>query len=437
MFRTEQTAGPACVFANAQESKSPTATTQTDPKQDRDVALKLYHDVWEKVGDSFTNLESLSHWARWEYRFDSRINTSADAIRFANRMTASLKDEYTWVRSPAEVAGDSDDEADSFSGIGIGPGNVEEGVVIRSVFAGGAAEKAGLKPRDLITHIDGNAASGMPDDEVIRRIRGTRGTVVTLNVRRATEEMEFKVMREVVPTPSVTTQMLADGIGYLRMESFNQLTTVRQMRRALRQLIPQCNALVIDMRGNTGGYIDHSLACAAMFVTNSVLCTITDRVEGEQRHEVTAHFCGDLQVVKQLRLTPDLAVDKWKRCKRRWRVPADLPVAILVDSDTASAAEMFTGALMDNGRAVVVGTKTFGKGIGQTTFEMPAGSDVVVTSLHYRTPAGVWPGDAQRNRPRLKPTITVRGSGRLWAGGVEQDKQLRAACRILLGKRIR
>ncbi len=346
-------------------------------------------------------------------------------------MTASLKDEYTWVRSPEEVAGDSADTSDSFSGIGITTGNSATGVVIRSVFQRGAAEKAGLKPRDLITHIDGEFAGGLDDGEVIRRIRGNINTIVRLGVTRGGEDWVYEVVRQTIADPSITTQILPNGVGYLRMESFNQLSTVRQMRRALRKLLAaSCSALVLDMRGNSGGYIEFALDCASMFLDNAALCFITDRVDGESRHQVTAHYCGRREDVTLVEGAPS-AVDKWVRNSRRWRVPASLPVAVLVDAGTASAAELFTGALKDNSRAIVVGTRTFGKGIGQTTFEMPMGTDVVVTSLHYRTPAGIWPGDAQRLRPRLRPNITVRGSVRLWAGGFEQDKQLRVACRLL------
>lgn len=403
---------------------------QSNSRSAAETGRRLYRDAWSKVADTFFEVEKLRRWSRWENRFSRKIKDVDDGIRYANRMLASLKDEYTWVRDAEEVAGDEALESDSVSGIGIFIAAGSRGAQVKSVFKGTPAERAGLKPRDLITKVDDTAFAGLDESQMLKVLRGSRGTVARLEFERDGKQWDVYVPRAKIATPAVSFETLPDGIGYVRIDSFQQRTTSKQLRRILKENLAQWRAIVLDMRANAGGYTDQALECAALFLRNAPLTTFIERREGTPEHNVNVHYSGRRKQVRLL--DPQLCrVDGWIPCRVRCVVPAEMKIVMLVDAETVSAGELFTGALKDNNRAVVVGQRTFGKGIGQTTYELPAGLDVQVTSFKYHTPAGLWPGDAQRQRYGIKPHTRVRGDGRYAQDGLDKDRQMQFALRHL------
>ena len=412
----------AASLRTAQTSGSTESAGTGDPQS-------LYHQVWLKVRDTFFDQRRLRGWDKWEHRFDDEMESIDDAIKCANKMLASLKDTYTWLRNPAEVEDSNSTVDDSFVGVGIGTAHRPNGTLITSVILGSPAEQAGLRRGDLITHINGKSTLNLAEEEVTRRIRGPEGVSVRLTFNRSGDAWSAWVIRGKIPDPAVHTHIFDDNIGYLRLDSFNQHTTMRQMKHALRHKLQDCRALVIDMRGNGGGYTHLSIACASLFIRNGLLVTIEERIEGKNGHRTRQCYVGRRGLITDA--STDVSFRQWVRRRQQCMVKSTVPIVILVDKETASAAEMFTGAMKDNGRAVVIGTKTYGKGIGQTSYEMPNNTEVCVTDLRYYTPGGIWPGDAQRKRFGLKPDITIKCGARFHRSGLKRDKQLQGALRYL------
>jgi carboxyl-terminal processing protease len=392
-------------------------------------AQALYHEVWLKVRNTFFDLQRLRGWEKWEHRFDDEMASIEDAIKCANKMLASLKDTYTWLRNPAEVEDSNGTIDDSFVGVGIQTSKRPNGSLITHVIPGSPAEAMGLRRGDLITHINGQSVVDLSEEEVTRRIRGKLGVGIRLGFQRSGDEWAARVVRGKVPDPAVHTQVFDDNIGYLRLDSFNQHTTMRQMRHALLHKLRDCRALIIDLRGNSGGYIHLAINCASLFIRNGLLVTIEERIAGREGHRLKNCFVGKRGLITDT--SADASFRQWVRRRQQCIVKPSVPIVILVDSETASAAELFTGAMKDNGRAIVIGTRTYGKGIGQTSYPMSHGTEACVTDLRYYTPSGLWPGDAQRKRNRLKPHITVRSGARFHRSSIRRDKQLQAAFRHL------
>ena len=421
--RTSLFSFAASVLRTAQDSGSRRGiVADGDPKD-------LYHEVWLKVRNTFFDQYRLRGWDAWEHRFDDEMESVEDAIKCANKMLASLKDTYTWLRNPAEVEDSNDTIDDSFVGVGIQTTKRPNGSQITQVILGSPAEAVGLRRGDLITHINGKSVVDLSEDEVTRRIRGEEGVSVRLAFQRSGEQWKATVVRGKIPDPAVHTDIFDDNIGYLRLDSFHQGTTMRQMRQALLNKLRDCRALIIDLRGNGGGYTQMAINCASLFIRNGHLVTIEERIAGSVGYRTKEYFVGKRGLITDA--ATERSFQQWVRRRQQCIVRSTVPIVILVDRETASAAELFTGAMKDNGRAVVIGTRTYGKGIGQTSFPMPCGTEVCVTDLRYYTPSGLWPGDAQRKRHRIKPHISVTGGARFHRSSISRDKQLQAAFRHL------
>lgn len=251
----------------------------------------------------------------------------------------------------------------NFEGIGVEFNLIEDTLLVIQPVVGGPSEKAGILAGDRIVSVDGTPIAGvqMSKEEIMRRLRGPKGTKVKLGIIRQgfNEELSFKVTRDKIPVKSITaTYMLRPGVGYIRIGNFGA-TTHEEFVTSLEKLQKQgMQSLVLDLQENGGGLMVSAVNVANEFLERNDLIVYTD---GRERSEFRAKGNGKFRKGQLL---------------------------VLVDEFTASAAEIVTGAVQDQDRGMVVGRRTFGKGLVQRQITLPDTSMIRLTIAHYYTPAG-------------------------------------------------
>ncbi len=268
------------------------------------------------------------------------------------------------------------DTAGRFQGVGIEVGFRDDNLTIISPIKGSPAEKAGIKSGDVIVAIDSKQVNQIDMSEVVGMIRGKIGTKVTLTVQRkdVKKPIDFKLTRTVIRVQSVEHAVLDKDYGYIAISSFQNDTT-SSLEKAIKQLKNKdaFKGLILDLRQNPGGLLDQAVSVSEIFLDKGLIVTTESRGKEIERHE--AHKDSD---------------------------DVDVPLIILVDEGTASAAEIVAGALKDNGRAVILGQQTFGKGSVQTVIKLDDGGALKLTVAKYYTPSHV---SIQANG--IKPDIIV------------------------------
>jgi carboxyl-terminal processing protease len=243
-----------------------------------------------------------------------------------------------------------------YTGVGLGARRAADGrIEVARVQPGSPAERAGIRARDRLLAIDGRDTARRPVTEVVALLRGADGTAVTVDLERDGRRWSETLTRARLTTETVTVDRLPDGAVVIRVSSFTKGTGER-VRKAVREA-PAGAGVLLDLRGNEGGLVSEAVTAASAFLDGGLVATYD--VRGEQR-ALHAEQGGD----------------------------TERPVVTLVDAGTMSAAELLTGALKDRGRAVTVGTRTFGKGSVQMPSRLPDGSVAELTVGHYRTPSG-------------------------------------------------
>lgn len=250
-----------------------------------------------------------------------------------------------------------------FSGLGLEITLREGNLTVVAPIEGTPAERAGLRPKDEIIEIDGVSTQGMNLPESVRRMRGPEGTRVTLSIQRegSPTPLSFSLVREVIKIRSIRSEVLEGGVGYVRVRGFLE-STRQDLQRALREVTAQgVKGLILDLRNNPGGLLRQAVEVADTFLKRDSLIVSTRgrRPDQSQRY-------------------PD----------RRGSPYEEVPLVVLVNAGSASAAEIVTGALQDHRRALILGRRTFGKGSVQSLIPLSDGSGLRLTTSHYFTPNG-------------------------------------------------
>ncbi len=272
-------------------------------------------------------------------------------------------DDHSIFMNPDEYREMREETSGQYFGIGIALDLLDGRLIVQRTIEASPAEVAGILPGDEILAVDGEVVGKLGPEVALARIEGKRGSIVVLRIARdgLAESIEVAVRRDQVRTNSVESALLSPNIGWLRIERF-QRRTVDEVRRALRDLQaagPAPAGLVVDLRGNPGGYLSQAVAVADIWLAEGAIVSTVDRSSGAQR---------------------DMA--------RTLGTDTTTQLVVMVDGRTASAAEIVAGALQDRGRAQVVGETSYGKGSVQQFFDLSDGSALKLTTARYYTPSG-------------------------------------------------
>ena len=280
-------------------------------------------------------------------------------------VTAALSrlDPHSVYLPPQDLEASQEELAGNFDGIGIQFNVPNDTAIVLEVIAGGPSEKVGLMPGDRLLKVDDKVIAGVhfPQDSMVRRIKGPSGTKVTVTVKRGSEVIPFVITRGKIPVHSVDAAfMLRDTVGYLRLAKFSRTTFKECHEAALRLQEEGMKHLIFDLRDNTGGYMDQ-----ALLLCNDFLSRGDTLVYMEGRHRSREVYKADGRGALQ-----------------------DVGLTVLISENSASASEIFAGAIQDNDRGTVVGRRSFGKGLVQEPFFFSDNSGVRLTVARYYTPSG-------------------------------------------------
>jgi carboxyl-terminal processing protease len=340
-------------------ASSALAVSKDSPKAIVDEAWQIVNR--EYVDGTFNRLD----WQKTRMELLKRNYKNRQEAYVAIRSTLKkLGDPYTRFMDPQQFQSLNNQTSGEMSGVGIkleaNPRTQQ--LVVAEAIDNSPASKAGIKAGDEIVAIDGKSTKNMTLEGAISLIRGEIGKAITLKISRGSlRPFDIALTRAQIEVSSVFSEVKQEGrlkVGYIRLSEFSSHSS-EQMQKAIKDLnSKQVNAFVLDMRGNPGGLLQASVEIARMWLDNGTIVKTVDRKGGNE----------DFRAV-QGALT-------------------QLPMAVLVDGNSASASEILAGALKDNRRAQIVGAQTFGKALVQSVHSLSDGSGMAVTVAHYYTPNG-------------------------------------------------
>ena len=339
----------------------------------------LYDQVWRLVNTKFVDqTNNLQDWSKWRHKYDNKIMTNEDAYVAINTMIASLNDPYTKFLDPKEFAEETSSIKGSLKGIGIQIGVKDGKLTVIAPIEDTPAEKAGLKADDEILEIDGRSTKGITVDKAADQIRGREGTTVTLLIKRGSNEPKlYTITRATIEIKSISQKIpdnivMPSDIGYIRLSSFISRNAASEFRSILEQGYNK-KGFIIDLRSNPGGLLSNAIYISDMFLDGGVIVSTLDR-------------------------------DGYKEFQKATKgTVTNKPVVILINKGSASASEIFSGAMKDNGRAILVGEQSFGKGLVQEINKLPYEAGINITIQKYLTPNGT-----DINKKGITPDVIVK-----------------------------
>jgi carboxyl-terminal processing protease len=311
-------------------------------------------------------------------------------------------DRFSDYFSPESLARFNDEIAGRFSGIGLTVSEVKQGLQIEKVFPDSPAEKAGLKSGDLIVSVEGESIAGESSEASTEKIKGPEGTEVTIGIKKSPggKTHELEIERAQISLPNVTSRVEKVGdrtLGYVSMVSFSEGVHA-QLREAVQKVEKEgAEGIVLDLRGNGGGLLEEAVLTASVFLPkDEVVVTTSSRTQG---HAVYKTVGDNLPKV---------------------------PIVVLIDRNTASAAEILTAALVDDAGAKTVGTRSYGKGVFQQEIDLSNGGALKLTIGEYFTPDGVNLANSHGIHPDVKAPNLLR---------TKRDEGLERALGVLAAQR--
>ena len=310
-------------------------------------------DVTEK-SKKYTSLQTLDGYIRENYYGDIDESKLSDGLM--KGYVSGIGDKYSRYLTAAEYLTEKNENSGELVGLGLTLAEDASGYMrISEIMEDSPAYDSGLLDGDIITAIDGLDVKEAGFSEAMDAMRGTEGSPVTLTVRREGKEQEYSFVRRSIEIKTVKAEMLGSKIGYIKITGFKQ-NTPQQFIDALERLTTNgAKSLIFDLRGNGGGLMTALQECLDPLLPEGVIA----EAEYKDGHTETIIYSDESEL--------------------------DLPMVTIVDSDTASAAELFAASLRDFGKAPVVGSQTYGKGVMQETNEMGNGGAVILTVARYRT----------------------------------------------------
>ena len=297
-----------------------------------------------------------------EKEYIGEVDEDALQTGICQGYVGALGDPYSAYYDEEQTSALMETTQGEYGGIGVVlTQNLDTGVTTASsVYEDSPAMKAGMKDGDIIYQVEGRDVSGMDLEEISGNIKGEKGTTVEITVLRGEdrEEVTLTITRDTIQAETVKTRMLEDEIGYLAISEFDSVT-LEQYKEGLEELKAQgMEGLIVDLRGNPGGNLDTVCEILDLMLPEGLIVYTEDK-DGN-RQEFTSDEAQEVQV----------------------------PLAVLVDGNSASASEIYAGAIQDYGIGQIVGTKTYGKGVVQTIYDLKDGTSLKLTVAEYFTPNG-------------------------------------------------
>jgi carboxyl-terminal processing protease len=340
--------------------------------------VDLYDNVWRLINAKFVDqTNNDQNWGKWRHKYDNVIRTNDDAYLAINTMIASLNDPYTKFLDPKEFAEETSSIKGSLKGIGVQIGVKDGKLMVIAPIEDTPAEKAGLTADDEILEIDGVSTKGITVDKAADKIRGPEGTTVTLLVKRGNAEPKlYTIARAEIEVKSISQKTpmdfkVPDNISYIRLSSFISRNATKEFGDILNKTKDK-NGYIIDLRSNPGGLLTNAIYISDMFLDGGTIVSTVDR-------------------------------DGYKETQRATKgVATTKPVVVIINKGSASASEIFSGAMKDNRRAVILGEQSFGKGLVQEINKLPYEAGINITIQKYLTPNGT-----DINKKGITPDIVV------------------------------
>lgn len=361
---------------------------------------EMYDDVWKIVNKKYYDPSNNSQdWARWRYRYENKLKTKEDAYVAIETMLSSLNDPYTRFLDPKEFSEETQSIKGSLKGIGTQIGIRDGELVIIAPLEDSPAERAGLLADDRILEINGESTKGINIDAAADKIRGEKGTTVTLLIqRKGVPSKLYSVVRDEIEVKSVSCKPpfeteIPNDIQYIRLSSFISKNAAGEIESILNNS-SHVKGYIIDLRSNPGGLLTNAIYISDMLLRGGIIVSTVDR-------------------------------DSYKTTTRaRIQQVTDKPIVVLINKGSASASEILSGALKDNHRATIVGEQSFGKGLVQEINRLPDEAGMNITIQRYLTPSGT-----DIHKKGITPDVVVELTQE--NAEAKNDVQLKKAIEIL------
>ncbi|MGE0199809.1 MAG: S41 family peptidase [Candidatus Melainabacteria bacterium] len=360
----------------------------------------LYDDVWKLINTRFVSDDKNSQdWRIWRHRYDEAMQTDDDAYVAIETMLASLNDRYTRFLDPEEFADEGMSIKAQLFGIGIQIGTRDNKLLVISPIDDTPAARAGLIANDEILEIDGKSTQGISVKEAADMIRGEKGTTVKLLVKREGRANKvYPIVRDEIKLKSVSSKTpfetkLPGNVGYIKLSTFLSNKAATELKASMDEQAGKAG-YILDLRSNPGGLLTNAIKIANYFIDSGSIVSTVDR-DGYKNVKYAE---------------PEIVTKK--------------PLVVLIDGGSASASEILSGALKDHQRALLVGQKSFGKGLVQEINPLPGGSGVNITTQKYLTP-----NDIDINKMGIEPDIAVEHKEE--DSKAKRDPQLQQAVKAL------
>lgn len=341
--------------------------------------VDLYDQVWRLINTKFVDqTNNAQDWDKWRHKYDNQIVTNDDAYVAINTMIASLNDPYTKFLDPKEFAEETSSIKGSLKGIGIQIAVKDGKLTVIAPIEDTPAEKAGLKADDEILEIDGKSTKGITVDKAADQIRGKEGTQVNLLIKRKDCEPKlYSITRAEIEIKSISQKIpenikMPEDISYIRLSSFISRNAAGEFRSILENSAGK-KGFIIDLRSNPGGLLSNAIYISDMFLDGGIIVSTVDRDGYKETQRATKGYV------------------------------TNKPVVVLINKGSASASEIFSGAMKDNRRAVIIGEQSFGKGLVQEINKLPYEAGINITIQKYLTPNGT-----DINKKGITPDIVVK-----------------------------
>lgn len=349
------------------------ATIDTRQISNQKLFEKNWHVIKDEYYDSSMNHQ---HWAKWKNHYQNKIKTPDDVKVATESILASLDDPYSRFLPKDEYTKQQTSITSKIYGIGVSIVNDAGKIKVINVLEQTPAQFADLRNGDIILAVNKKDISGLSIAEVSNLVKGPENTLVSLDILRGKSKISKQIIRKEITIKTIKSS-IEDNIGYIQISSFISNSMPNEFIEALENT-QNAHGLILDLRGNTGGLLSNAVFLANLFIDKGKLVSIVGR--NGYRYDVLAQ-------------NSNLNINK--------------PVVIIVDQTSASATEIFAGAMKDWHKAKIIGTKTYGKGMVQKIIPMPNETGLNLTIAKYLTPNG-----SDINKKGISPDVKVYFSKR-------------------------